>query len=311
MLKHYPRPLGDFEICIQAHKKDRGELVKVKFCWQTLFWFESLAIEYSAHRLKSNQSIYLVSTIVMTQLVHVYPDRSALVAAALALVLERIQTAIAGHQSCSIALSGGSTPQPLYAALAQQNLPWDKIQIFWGDERYVPYSHPDSNYGMTKRLWLDLVPIPAANIHPMPTDLASPDLAAAEYDRHIAAHFGLEAGVMPSFDITLLGMGDDGHTASLFPHTAALSVVDRSVTVGDKDGEPRLTLTIGAIDNSRTTIFLVCGASKQTALRAVFAPTGDGLAYPSRQIQPDGELLWLLDNAARSGIVEIEQYLAK
>jgi 6-phosphogluconolactonase len=162
---------------------------------------------------------------------------------------------------------------------------------------------------MTKRVWLDLVPMPAANIHPMPTDLADPQLAAAAYDRSIAAHFGLEAGVMPNFDITLLGMGDDGHTASLFPHTAALAVVDRSVTVGDKDGEPRLTLTIGAIDKSRTTMFLVCGASKQPALRAVFAPIGDDIAYPSRQIQPDGELLWLLDSAARSGIVEIDKYL--
>ncbi len=245
----------------------------------------------------------------MRKQVYVYPDRSALVAAALVMVVERIRAAIADRHTCSIALSGGSTPQPLYAALAQQDLPWHQIHIFWGDERYVPYTHPDSNYGMTKRVWLDLVPIPAANIHPMPTDLADPQLAATAYDRSISAHFGLEAGVMPNFDITLLGMGDDGHTASLFPHTAALAVVDRSVTVGDKDGEPRLTLTIGAIDKSHTTIFLVCGASKQPALRAVFAPVGDGSAYPSRQIQPDGELLWLLDNAARSGIVEIDEYL--
>jgi 6-phosphogluconolactonase len=242
----------------------------------------------------------------MTQQVRVYSDRAALVAAALELVVERIQTAITERQSCSIALSGGSTPQPLYAALAQQDLPWHQIQIFWGDERYVSAIHPDSNYGMAKRVWLDLVPIPAANIHPMPTDLPQPHLAAAEYDRQIAAHFGLEHGVMPIFDITLLGMGDDGHTASLFPHTAALSVTDRSVTVGDKDGEPRLTLTIGAIDNSRSVIFLVAGASKQTALRAVFAPSGDELAYPSRSIRPDGELLWLLDGAAGSGVVEID-----
>jgi 6-phosphogluconolactonase len=247
----------------------------------------------------------------MTQQVRVYSDRSALVAAALELVVERIHTAIIERQSCSIALSGGSTPQPLYAALAQQDLPWPQIQIFWGDERYVPSTHPDSNYGMTKRVWLDLVPIPAANIHPMPTNLPDPHLAADEYDRQIAAHFGLEPGVMPIFDITLLGMGDDGHTASLFPHTAALSVMDRSVTVGDKDGEPRLTLTIGAIDNSRSIIFLVAGASKQTALSAVFSAVGDELAYPSRSIQSDGELLWLLDSAARLGVVEIDRYLEK
>jgi len=173
----------------------------------------------------------------MTPEVLVYPDRSALIEAALALIVERILTAINERQSCTIALSGGSTPQPLYAALAGADLPWQQIQIFWGDERYVPATDPDSNYGMTKRVWLDLVPIPAANIHPMPTGLAQPQLAAEDYDRQIVAHFGSEAGSIPVFDIILLGMGDDGHTASLFPHTAALSVRDRLVTLGDKDGQ--------------------------------------------------------------------------
>jgi 6-phosphogluconolactonase len=234
----------------------------------------------------------------MTQKVHIYPDRQALIAAALSAIVERIHTAVAERQSCSIALSGGSTPQPLYAALAQADLPWDRIEIFWGDERYVPATDPDSNYGMAKQVWLDLVPIPAANIHPMPTTLDRPLLAAAEYEREILAHFGLEAGSIPVFDLMLLGMGDDGHTASLFPHTAALSVVDRLVTVGDKDGQPRLTFTFPLINRARSTIFLVAGAGKQTALAEIFAPTGDPSAYPSRGIQPQGELLWLLDAAA-------------
>jgi 6-phosphogluconolactonase len=210
--------------------------------------------------------------------------------------------AISERQSCSIALSGGSTPQPLYAALAQVDLPWHQIHIFWGDERYVAATHPDSNYGMTKRVWLDLVPIPAANVHPMPTNLADPQLAAEEYDRQIIADFGLEAGSIPVFDIILLGMGDDGHTASLFPHTAALTVVDRLVTVGDKDGEPRLTFTFSPINQARSIIFLVSGSSKQTVLAKVFAPTGDLTAYPSRGVQPQGELLWLLDAAAGNGL---------
>jgi 6-phosphogluconolactonase len=155
---------------------------------------------------------------------------------------------------------------------------------------------------MTRRVWLDLVPIPAADIHPIPTDLATPQLAADEYERDIVAHFGLEAGVIPIFDIVLLGMGDDGHTASLFPHTAALAVVDRLVTVGDKDGQPRLTFTFPLINQARSTIFLISGASKQTALAAIFAPTGDIAAYPSRGIKPHGELLWLLDAAAGEGL---------
>ena len=236
--------------------------------------------------------------IFMTPEVRICPDRQTLVETAHTLIIERVQTALAERQSCSIALSGGSTPQPLYAALALADLPWDRIHIFWGDERYVPASDPDSNYGMTRRVWLDLVPIPAANVHPIPTDLPQPQLAAAEYDRQIAAHFGLESGSIPVFDLILLGMGDDGHTASLFPHTTALSVVDRLVTVGDKDGQPRLTFTFPLINQARSTIFLVSGASKQTALTAVFAPIGDITEYPSRGIKPQGELLWLLDAAA-------------
>jgi 6-phosphogluconolactonase len=240
--------------------------------------------------------------IFMTPEVRICPDRQTLVETAYTLIVERVRTALAEHQLCSIALSGGSTPQPLYAALALADLPWDRIHIFWGDERYVPASDPDSNYGMTRRVWLDLVPIPAANVHPIPTDLAQPQLAADEYDRQITAHFGLKTGSIPVFDIILLGMGDDGHTASLFPHTAALSVVDRLVTVGDKDGQPRLTFTFPLINQARTTIFLISGASKQTALAAVFSPTGDVSAYPSRGVKPQGELLWLLDAPAGEGL---------
>jgi 6-phosphogluconolactonase len=234
----------------------------------------------------------------MNQHVRIYPDRQALVDAALTLMVTRIRTAIDQRQCCAIALSGGSTPQPLYAALAHTDLPWDRIHIFWGDERYVAATHPDSNYGMTKRVWLDLVPIPAHNIHPMPTDSPDPQLAAATYEREIVAYFGLGAGVIPVFDVILLGMGDDGHTASLFPHTAALSVLDRLITVGDKDGQPRLTFTFPLLNRSRSKIFLVAGAGKQTALAEIFAPVGDVSTYPARGIQPEGELLWLLDAAA-------------
>jgi 6-phosphogluconolactonase len=238
----------------------------------------------------------------MTQQVLVYPDRQALVEAALTQVLERIHLAIDQRGVCTIALSGGSTPQPLYAALAHADLPWQQIQIYWGDERYVPATHPDSNYGMTKRVWLDLVPIPAENIHPLPTNFADPLLAAAEYDRQLHQNFGTMAGQIPIFDLILLGMGDDGHTASLFPHTAALSVSDRLVTVGEKDGEPRLTFTFALLNQSLCVIFLISGASKQTALTAVFAPSGDLNHYPSRGIKPQGDLRWLLDAAANPGL---------
>jgi 6-phosphogluconolactonase len=235
----------------------------------------------------------------MTRQVRVYPDRQELIETALSLVVERVRSAIAERQCCSIALSGGSTPEPLYAALAKQDLPWDRIQIFWGDERYVPPTHPDSNYGMAKRVWLDLVSLPTENIHPVPTDLADPEASATAYTSEIE----LNVGANPVFDLILLGMGDDGHTASLFPHTAALSVRDRSVAVGDKDGQPRITFTIPLINRARSVIFMVSGASKQTALAEVFAPTGDANLYPSRSIQPQGELIWLLDAPAGAGLV--------
>jgi 6-phosphogluconolactonase len=237
--------------------------------------------------------------IVMTMEVCVYPDRQELIEATLNSIVERVKIAIAERQSCSIALSGGSTPEPLYAALAQQDLPWSQIQIFWGDERYVPHTHPDSNYAMAKRAWLDLVPLPPENIHAVRTELNPPQLAADAYDRELM----LELGRMPAFDIILLGMGDDGHTASLFPHTAALAVGDRLVTVGDKDGQPRITFTFSLINNARCVMFLISGASKQAALTEVFAPTGDAAMYPSRSVRPQGELLWLLDAAAGAKLI--------
>jgi 6-phosphogluconolactonase len=226
--------------------------------------------------------------------VEVLPNREALVARSLELVVERIQTAVKERGRCTIALAGGSTPKPLYAALGQAPLPWEQLYILWGDERYVPLDHPDSNAGMAKAVWLDQVPIPPAQIHIPPTHLPTPEAAAAAYGETVAEVLKDD----PNLDIVLLGMGDDGHTASLFPHTAALEVRDRPVTVGYKDDNPRITLTAPTLNRSRCVIFLVAGANKQTALAQVFAPEGDAAAYPSRLIQPNGELWWLLDEAA-------------
>jgi 6-phosphogluconolactonase len=234
----------------------------------------------------------------MKKLVEVLPDRQSLVERSLAIVLGKIKTAIQERGQCSLVLSGGNTPKPLYEALSAQSLPWEVIQIFWGDERYVPADHPDSNQRMARHAWLDRVKIPAANIHTMPTAASEPTVDAQKYETELRQWFQLPPGEIPIFDVVLLGMGDDGHTASLFPHTEALEVIDRLVTVGNKDGQPRLTLTAAAINRSRCVVFLVAGASKRPALAQVFAPSGDGMAYPSRLIQPEGELWWLLDQDA-------------
>ena len=236
----------------------------------------------------------------MTMIVEVLSDLDTLIQRAATLVVAEIHRAITDRGIFTIALSGGSTPKPLYAALAQQPLPWEKIHCFWGDERYVPVDHPDSNQGMTRQIWLNHVPIPPENIHPMPTDSGNPEEDATVHDAHLQAFFQVSPPIFPTFDLILLGLGDDGHTASLFPHTDSLTVHDRSITVGNKDGQPRLTFTVPLINQARSILFLVAGANKQPALRAIFQEGDTELdrQYPARLVRPQSEVRWLLDAAA-------------
>ncbi len=229
--------------------------------------------------------------------VQILSDPTSLIERSLSLILTKIEIAIQERDICTIVLAGGSTPKPLYEALATQNLPWEKIHIFWGDERYVSPEHQDSNQRMARLAWLDRVPIPASNIHPIPTDANNPAVDAQTYEQEIRQFFS-SANEVPILDIILLGMGDDAHTASLFPQTEALKISDRLVTVGYKDDQPRITLTVPLINRARCVIFIVAGANKQPALAQVFAPVANDLIYPSRLIQPEGELWWLLDEAA-------------
>jgi 6-phosphogluconolactonase len=151
---------------------------------------------------------------------------------------------------------------------------------------------------MARHAWLDQIEIPPTNIHPMPTHARDPHRDAEDYENELAKFFQLAAGEFPSFDLILLGLGDDAHTASLFPHTPALQVRDRLITVGDKDGQPRLTFTVSLINQAYCVIFLVAGASKKPALAEIFASEADPLTYPARLVHPQGELIWLLDQAA-------------
>lgn len=232
----------------------------------------------------------------------ILPDKTALVQYALARSVEIIEQAIADHGYCTLALAGGSTPKPIYEGLAQQALPWDKLHIFWGDERYVPVDHPDSNAGMAKRAWLDRVPIPAHQIYITPTTEGDPAQSAQRYEDDLKAAFAplqpLAAAGFPRLDLIWLGMGDDGHTASLFPHTAALEVADCWIAVGNKDGEPRITFTASLINHSRRVMVVAAGASKQPALAQVFSATAADADYPIRLVRPTGELEWLLDAEA-------------
>lgn len=239
----------------------------------------------------------------MAAIVEVLSSVDLLIQRATALVIEQLKAAIADRGMATLALSGGSTPKPLYAALAQASLPWEKIHFFWGDERYVPVDHPDSNQGMTRQVLLNQIPIPSENIHAMPTGSGDPAKDAADHEAHVRSFFQTSSAI-PSFDLILLGLGDDGHTASLFPHTDALDVNDRLVTVGNKDGQPRLTFTIPLINQARSILFLVAGANKQTALKAIFQDGDTELdrQYPARFVRPQGECRWLLDATAGQAI---------
>ncbi len=240
----------------------------------------------------------------MESSIEVLADVGTLVDRAQSLVCEQLQAAISQRGQCTIALSGGSTPKPLYQKLAQQDLPWDKVHVFWGDERYVPPTHPDSNEGMARQAWLDQVPIPTQNIHPMPTQAENPADSALAYDQHLQTFFevtGFGATGTPAFDVILLGLGDDGHTASLFPKTEVLNVCDRLIGVGYRGADPRITFTIPLINQSRCVIFLVAGQSKQKALNEIFSSHADPFEYPARFIKPQGQLIWLLDIAAAEG----------
>lgn len=201
----------------------------------------------------------------------------------------------------ALCLSGGSTPKVLYGLLAAEpfksRFPWSRTHLFFGDERFVPYGHPDSNYRMVEETLLNHVPVPAAQVHPFPTD-GTPEDAARRYASVLQEFYG--AGQLeparPLFDVTLLGLGEDGHTASLFPGIDALN--ERSAwtaaVIGAKP-EPRLTLTYPVLESSATVAFLVAGRGKHEILMRAMA--GDA-GLPAANIKPVGELVWFMDRAA-------------
>ena len=220
-------------------------------------------------------------------------------------IAARAAAAVAARGSFSWVLSGGSTPRRLFELLAEEPalrgaFPWERTRFFWGDERYVPPDHPESNVGMSWKAMLSRVPAPPENLHRWRTELP-PEEAAAAYEATLREVFGLAAGECPRFDLVLMGLGEDGHTASLFPGSAALAERERlAVAVWvEKLAAWRLTLTVPVFNRARCFLFLVAGAAKAEALRAARAPEGDPKRTPARLIQPeDGELLWIADRAA-------------
>lgn len=209
--------------------------------------------------------------------------------------------ALAAPGTFRVSLSGGSTPKTLYGLLAsdafRERFPWPRVAWYWGDEQFVPYDHPESNYRMTREAMLARAPVPPENIHPVPAD-GTPDEAAARYEQTLQTTYGATAldPDRPFFDITLLGLGPDGHTASLLPGEAVLEERKRWVAaVSHGRPEVRITMTYPVIESSRSVAFLVAGQEKAAMFRAI--RTG-GSRVPAARVQPVGELIWFVDQAA-------------
>ncbi|MFO1162269.1 MAG: 6-phosphogluconolactonase [Reyranellaceae bacterium] len=211
------------------------------------------------------------------------------------------EAALAAATPFRVSLSGGSTPKALYALLAsppfRDRFPWQRVFWYWGDERFVPHDHPESNYRMTREAMLAKAPVPLPNIHPVPAD-GTPDEAATRYERVLQAAYGATSfdPARPLFDITLLGLGADGHTASLLPGEPVLTERTRWVAaVSHGRPEVRITMTYPAIESSRHVAFLVAGKEKAAILKSIRAGGSD---VPAARVKPVGDVTWFVDRAA-------------
>ena len=211
--------------------------------------------------------------------------------------------AVEARGRCAVALSGGSTPKSVYQLLAaptfRTRVRWGGIHFFWGDERHVPPDHPDSNYRMAVEAMLSRVPVPPANVHRVRSELPDAERAAREYEETIRAC--LDRAPLPRFDVIHLGIGTDGHTASLFPGSAAIGERERLCVANwvAKFGGYRITMTLPILNAARAAIFIVTGAAKAPIIQQVLRDRDATPPFPAQLIRPvDGECWWMLDQAA-------------
>jgi 6-phosphogluconolactonase len=236
--------------------------------------------------------------------VEIFPAPKEMTEAAAKFFAARAAEAVSARGRFAAALCGGKTPAALYTLLAKapfaSQIPWTRVHLFWGDERCVPPDHEDSNYRMVKDLLLDHLPIPAANVHRMPGEM-DPVEAAARYEEELRGFFAPHGDGFPVFDFILLGLGEDGHTASLFPGTRAIHESARWVVGYYVDPQKgwRITLTPPAINTARMVVFIVTGAGKASVLRSILEGPDRPDTLPAQIVRPDGgELLWMLDREA-------------
>jgi 6-phosphogluconolactonase len=212
--------------------------------------------------------------------------------------------AVQGNGRFTVALSGGSTPKTLYSLLATKpNIPWDKICFFWGDERHVPPDHPESNYRMANAALLSKVPVRPENVFRVHAEEKDAAAAALQYEQVLNDFFHMSPGQFPRFDLILLGLGPDGHSASLFPGTSALNETQRLVVANwvPKFNTHRITFTFPVLNAAACVLFLASGADKAPILHQVLENSTADL--PSQRVRPsDGKLIWLVDAAAASAL---------
>ena len=237
-----------------------------------------------------------------TRTVVVAGDPEALSQQAASQMARTIGEAVAARGRCALALAGGNTPRRAYELLAapplRDAIAWEALHLFWGDERCVPPDHPDSNYRMAHEALISRVPIPARNVHRVRTEEGSAVAMAAYYERELRGFFRLEVEDVPRFDLILLGMGPDGHTASLFPGSPALDETRRLVVPNSIDYMPheRVTFTFPVLDAARQVAFLVAGRDKAEKLAAALSADP---SVPAWRVHPsDGEVRWYVDRAA-------------
>ena len=242
--------------------------------------------------------------------IRIFKTSNELFAAAVADFAKLAADAVQRRGRFCVALSGGSTPKGMYSLLAASStpIPWERVYFFWGDERYVPPTDPESNYRMAYEAMLSRVPVPPQNIFRIPSEEKDPELAAQQYEQTLIKFFGLNSGEFPRFDLVLLGLGPDGHAASLFPDSTALKEASRLVVANwvEKFKTHRITMTLPVLNNAAVVEFLVSGKEKAGIVHQVL--DDDGNQYPSQMIRPrNGRLVWLLDQAAASELSHVNQ----
>lgn len=249
-------------------------------------------------------------------------DEASFLKKAAQIFLESAANAVETHDTFTVALSGGTTPKKLYALLAdsyyRNRIPWTKTHIFWGDERMVPANHPDSNYKMAFDHLFSQVPIPSINIHPIPTEMGSTLEVSRAYEQHLRVFFRnlvvkhpdsklisqtATGDIFPCLDLNLLGVGEDGHTASLFPGSSILMEKIRWVAGGfvERVNSERITLTFPVLNHARQTLILCMGENKAAVVKEIFQSEPSSRRFPVQMVRPTtGDPIWLLDRGAAS-----------